>query len=325
MKGLVGVVCGLMVGASWARPEHKQVIRSDCGPVVEEAARVFEGSPPKEMPEDWRNAYTMEGRAILSDYYVDDTNQGKGTHYGYSESEMEGLISEGKMVRSWPTARKLQTPGVGLTAVALDRIADRMENASVVVYGSMTPRFEALALAYGARKVTTLEFNTLTFAHPQVRTVRVDEWRREKLDQREKFDVGLSITSFDHTGLGRYGDPLHPDGDILAMREALDDIRPGGTLLLTVPVGPDAIAWNLHRRYGIHRLPRLLQGWSLFDTVSYDPRKVAEPASVTRSYEPVFLLRRPDTPLPCTSPIRHITPLLLPRPDIPSPPPPSEL
>ena len=36
------------------------------------------------------------------------------------------------------------------------------------------------------------------------------------------FDVALSISSFDHDGLGRYGDPLEPDNDLRAMRVATD-------------------------------------------------------------------------------------------------------
>ena len=59
-------------------------------------------------------------------------------------------------------------------------------------------------------------------------------------------DVALSISSFDHDGLGRYGDPLRPAGDLRAMSLAWRVLKPGGHLLLTVPVGPDVVVWNLH-------------------------------------------------------------------------------
>jgi hypothetical protein len=65
--------------------------------------------------------------------------------------------------------------------------------------------------------------------------------------------VALSISSFDHDGLGRYGDPLGPDNDLRAMRAARCLLRRQGVLLLTLPVGPDAVVWNLHRRYGALR------------------------------------------------------------------------
>ena len=43
--------------------------------------------------------------------------------------------------------------------------------------------------------------------------------------------------SFDHDGLGRYGDRLHPDGDLLAMQTVAAVLQDQGLLFLTVPVG----------------------------------------------------------------------------------------
>jgi len=57
---------------------------------------------------------------------------------------------------------------------------------------------------------------------------------------------------------GRYGDPLNPDADLQAMARVRSILKPGGLLLLTVPVGPDVLVFNLHRRYGPARLPLLL-------------------------------------------------------------------
>lgn len=41
--------------------------------------------------------------------------------------------------------------------------------------------------------------------------------------------------------LGRYGDPLDPDGDLKAMKLVYSMLKPGGLLFLTVPVGPDVV------------------------------------------------------------------------------------
>ena len=62
--------------------------------------------------------------------------------------------------------------------------------------------------------------------------------------------MALSISSFDHDGLGRYGDPLDPVGDLKAMRLAQCILKDDGLLLVSVPVGQDVVAFNLHRRYG---------------------------------------------------------------------------
>jgi hypothetical protein len=46
------------------------------------------------------------------------------------------------------------------------------------------------------------------------------------------------------------GDPLDPLGDLKAMRLANCVLKPDALLLVSVPVGKDIVAFNLHRRYG---------------------------------------------------------------------------
>jgi SAM-dependent methyltransferase len=53
----------------------------------------------------------------------------------------------------------------------------------------------------------------------------------------------------EHIGLGRYGDPLDPSGDLKAMRELERVLAPDGTLLFVVPVGQPVIQFNAHRIY----------------------------------------------------------------------------
>jgi SAM-dependent methyltransferase len=55
----------------------------------------------------------------------------------------------------------------------------------------------------------------------------------------------------EHVGLGRYGEPLDPDGDLKAMHELQRVVAPGGALLLVVPVGRPRIQFNAHRVYAI--------------------------------------------------------------------------
>jgi hypothetical protein len=114
-----------------------------------------------------------------------------------------------------------------------------------------------------------------------------------------QFDAVLSLSAFDHDGLGRYGDPISPDGDLLTMDLLLTAlVRPHtGLLLLSVPVGPDGVFWNLHRRYGRVRLPLLLSGWELAEgrysnPVGWDATRISDTTmSPRKSYEPVFVLR----------------------------------
>ena len=53
----------------------------------------------------------------------------------------------------------------------------------------------------------------------------------------------------EHIGLGRYGDPLDPDGDLKAMNELKRVLAPEGDLLFVVPIGYPRICFNAHRIY----------------------------------------------------------------------------
>ena len=51
----------------------------------------------------------------------------------------------------------------------------------------------------------------------------------------------------EHVGLGRYGDPISPDGSQLAAAELQRVLQPGGRLFLSVPVGRERVCFNAHR------------------------------------------------------------------------------
>lgn len=53
----------------------------------------------------------------------------------------------------------------------------------------------------------------------------------------------------EHIGLGRYGDPIDPEGDLKAIRELVRVLAPGGDLLVVTPVGRKRIQFNAHRIY----------------------------------------------------------------------------
>lgn len=56
--------------------------------------------------------------------------------------------------------------------------------------------------------------------------------------------------ALEHVGLGRYGDPIDPDGDLKAMKELKRVLTPGGSLLVVVPIGGvPKIQFNAHRIY----------------------------------------------------------------------------
>jgi SAM-dependent methyltransferase len=51
----------------------------------------------------------------------------------------------------------------------------------------------------------------------------------------------------EHIGLGRYGDPLEPNGTLRAIAELARVLSPTGRLLFAVPVGRERTCFNAHR------------------------------------------------------------------------------
>jgi len=77
------------------------------------------------------------------------------------------------------------------------------------------------------------------------------------------FDLVINCSTVEHVGLvGRYGVmESHPEGDLEAMARVRELMKPGGIMLLTIPVGQDAVFPPMCRVYGKERLPRLLDGY----------------------------------------------------------------
>lgn len=60
--------------------------------------------------------------------------------------------------------------------------------------------------------------------------------------------------TIEHVGLGRYGDPIDPNGDIKAINELKRVTAKGGSLIFVVPVGKPRIMFNAHRIYSYNQI-----------------------------------------------------------------------
>ncbi len=99
------------------------------------------------------------------------------------------------------------------------------------------------------------------YNHPRLRFRRCDVMQ---LHEKE-FDLVLNCSTVEHVGIaGRYGIRRHqPDGDLEAMGKLRELMKQSGTMLLTIPVGRDAIFPPMCRVYGAERLPRLVEGFEI--------------------------------------------------------------
>lgn len=163
----------------------------------------------------------------------------------------------------------------------------------VLDFGS-GPGITALSASFAGNNVVAvdLEQEGYPFSGHDIEYVRGDfnylEW------EPEAFDQIINCSSIEHVGLaGRYGSPDDPEGDLRAMDKMAGLLKPGGNMVLTLPVGRDGVYAPWHRVYGENRLSRLLASWAVQqesywakpDGAKYEPvsreKALAEQGSAT--------------------------------------------
>jgi len=171
-----------------------------------------------------------------------------------------------------------------------------IEGKNVLVIGSTIPWYEAICLYYKANSCTTIEYNPLQYDHPRMKTVLYNDFANEIDNHVDEFDVIFLISSVEHDGLGRYGDPLNPTGDFEAMAKFKCLIPEGGLMYFAVPTGPDSIFWNAHRQYGPLRYPMLIAQWQRVKLYGGNDHPTLDSF---RGLQPVYILRNtPSVPRP---------------------------
>lgn len=122
-----------------------------------------------------------DGQIPLEYFYLDDTLSGKGTHFRYTQKEIDDMeITAKKHVdkikkaidhfaqRNWAQEALVQKlRKTDWLHFALLNHTESIEGKRVVVVGSISPWVETLLLAVGASSVTTVEVLTI-YMHPQL-------------------------------------------------------------------------------------------------------------------------------------------------------------
>ena len=216
---------------------------------------------PRHMPPHLHDDFTMNGKAKVIDWYFNDVDGIPNPERFWTVPFINDLI---RKVKQRTPVGYLDTTTWLYKALEKYPIRDQ----SVVIIGSEQPTYECVALGHDAHPVT-VEYKKINCAHPQIKSYTVDEYESE--NSGAKYDASFSISSLEHDGLGRYGDPLNPTADLEAMAKLKTMVKTGGLLYLGVPVGSDVLYWNSMRQYGSVRFPMLIEGWDLIDSYGFSP------------------------------------------------------
>jgi hypothetical protein len=219
--------------------------------------------PPNVIPDGMLADFTLNGKIKVLYWYFDEQNIGLAPLHNTPENYE-------KIFRSLNAGRFDYYLLEGRTF--FDALKKYPLHGESIVWGLAGCNCEALAIWAGAEKVFVVEYNKPVCEHEKITVFSHEELSAVKV----KSDFAFSYSSFEHDGLGRYGEPLRPAGDLLAMRQAWSHLKDNGILFLGVPLGQDCLVWNAHRIYGRYRLPALLRGWRLLDVYNAWPESSPE-------------------------------------------------
>jgi hypothetical protein len=217
--------------------------------------------PPHAIPPNLIPEFTLDGKIPVAYYYFNDSI---GDNVVHNTSEIYEKAF-----------RQIEKRTFHYYGNEYKAFYDAFEKYSfsgktVLIWGLAGCNCEALSIWNNASKVYVVDYNKPICDHPKIEVLTHLELKEKNL----KTDFAISYSSFEHDGLGRYGDPIDPAGDLKAMEAAHNSLKDGGILFLGVPLGKDALCWNANRIYGKIRLPLLLKGWhcvEVFDIYGDSP------------------------------------------------------
>jgi hypothetical protein len=79
-----------------------------------------------------------------------------------------------------------------------------------------------------------------------------------------------SLHVLEHVGLGRYGDPIDPNGSVKAAREIVRVLAPSGHAYISVPIGRPRVQFNGQRVFAVVNVLALFDGLDLEEMAMVD-------------------------------------------------------
>ena len=216
-------------------------------------------SAPRRIPDEFLAEFSLNGRVKVTSRYFDQKYLTKtALQATWTTSLVDHFITLARVGELNGTYGASETNHL---RSALSKVP-QVVGGRVLVIGSEIPWVEACVLEARAKEVVTLEYGKIYAEHSQMSTLTPGEFQSAYLSGRlGLFDVIVTFSSVEHSGLGRYGDALNPWGDVLEIARAHCVTRMGGALVIAVMNGVDRIEFNAHRVYGEVRWPYLVTNW----------------------------------------------------------------
>lgn len=238
---------------------------------------------PERIPSKFIDGYTMSGDAMLEYRYANDCSE--DTQKLFNDNFKEEIFNQ-YLQKASKREDFYYGPTDGWLYQALDKYP--IEGKDVCIIGSANPWYEAIAVTFGAKSCTVIEYSKRETFHE-----KITYFQPHEITEGD-FDACFSISSVEHDGLGRYGDPLDPDGDLKAMQNLRNFLKDDALVYFAVPAGLDKVVFNTHRVYGEKRMPKILKGWDTVERFGFFEQTFTNNVNGVNGtpYQPVSVLRK---------------------------------
>jgi beta-1,4-mannosyl-glycoprotein beta-1,4-N-acetylglucosaminyltransferase len=228
----------------------------------------YMNSPYKHIPNELLSKYTLNNKIPIFNSFRNDNYQ---HNIKWTKEMVDYFRQQYSAVNIRSGKQGNWSYGIYSVTLLLDSFEKyNIRNKKVAVVGSLEPWIEAMLLNFG-NIVTTIEYNVPICNY---NNLECKDYFTYFKNNKDTFDCIVTFSSVEHSGLGRYGDPLDPDGDIKTMRDIHSNLKSDGLLIWGAPVGHDALVWNIHRIYGKLRLPLIFKNFKELEWFGWDKDEI---------------------------------------------------
>jgi uncharacterized protein YsxB (DUF464 family)/tetrahydromethanopterin S-methyltransferase subunit F len=239
---------------SWPPPGEEGIDEQQCGQFYEKCSYVdsngVEVIAQPNMEEPATSVEQVASQALLNELHLDIATK-RPIWTSMVVGELDNIVSMGGTISCPHFPHSAEDIALALNTINLD-----LSNLTVGVVSSISPWVEHILRSAGASNVVTIDYNEPIVCSGV-------SWIESKSVSTFASEVGVynllvSFSGIEHTGLGRYGDPINPNGDIDAMDQIHMALAPGGYLLLAIPTMEQTfVAGDWNRVYGPDRLAQM--------------------------------------------------------------------
>jgi len=190
----------------------------------------------------------------MMDWYFNQAYSSSEAAYEWNVEQVQGMIDG-----SSSEANGHQAPGAtyieGSLVIRNALIEHPVLGLHGLILGSLSPWVEGICLGHGSLSTTTAEYSIIESSDPRARYISIFDL----MAKPRQFDYVLTYSSLEHDGLGRFGDPWNPNGDMEQFQRIHDFwLKPGGKFYMAIPTGADVLWWNSAHSYGRKRWGRIM-------------------------------------------------------------------